>query len=104
MIRIITDSTSSIPSALREKLNISVLSLFVNHNGQEFVERTMDLDAFYADIHTMIDNIPTSSQPALSEIEKYFEETASAGDQVLGIFLSSKGSRRPPSFFLICPH
>lgn len=92
MIRVITDSTSSIPPALREQLNITVLSLFVNHDGKEFEERTMDLDAFYSDIYAMADNIPTSSQPALSEIEKTFEEAALAGDDVLGLFLSSKMS------------
>ena len=40
----------------------------------------------------MADNIPTSSQPALSEIERVFEDAAKAGDDVLGVFLSSKMS------------
>ncbi len=92
MIRVITDSTSSIPPALREKLNITVFSLFVNHDGKEYQERTMDLDEFYGRIDSMVDNIPTSSQPAVSEVEKTIEEAAVAGDEVLGVFLSSKMS------------
>lgn len=92
MIRVITDSTSSIPRSLREEYGIELFSLFVNHDGKEYEERSMDLDEFYADIYEMADNIPTSSQPALSEIERAFEDAAKAGDDVLGVFLSSKMS------------
>ncbi len=92
MIRVITDSTSSIPRSLREEHGIELFSLFVNHDGKEYKESSMDLDEFYADIYEMADNIPTSSQPALSEIERVFEDAAKAGDDVLGVFLSSKMS------------
>ena len=90
MIRVITDSTSSIPRSLREEHGIELFSLFVNHDGKEYKESSMDLDEFYADIYEMADNIPTSSQPALSEIERVFEDAAKAGDDVLGVFLSSE--------------
>ena len=51
MIRIITDSTSSLPKDLREKLGIHLLNLVVNRGGVGHVEGEMDLDAFYADIY-----------------------------------------------------
>ena len=49
----------------------------------------MDLDAFYADIYDMVDDIPTSSQPSQHLLEEVFEDAARAGDQVCGIFIST---------------
>lgn len=92
MIRIITDSTSSLPKDLREKLGIHLLNLVVNHGGVSHVEGEMDLDAFYADIYEMADDIPTSSQPSALSIEAALEEAAAAGDEVLGIFISGRMS------------
>lgn len=92
MIRIVTDSTSSIPLSLRDSHDVRVLSLFVNRDGVEYEESSMDLDSFYADIYDMIDSIPTSSQPALFEFESAFEQAAEANDDVIGLFLSSRMS------------
>ena len=74
MIHIITDSTSSLPKDLREKLGIHLLNLVVNRGGVSHVEGEMDLDAFYADIYEMADDIPTSSQPSALSIEAALEE------------------------------
>ena len=52
----------------------------------------MDLDAFYSEIEDMVDDIPTSSQPALAAVQAAFQESAEQGDEVLGVFLSSKMS------------
>ena len=41
MIRVITDSTSSIPRSLREEHGIELFSLFVNHDGKEYKESSM---------------------------------------------------------------
>jgi DegV family protein with EDD domain len=92
MIRIVTDSVSSIPHELAEQLDIQVVTLFVNRDGAEYEDATMDLDAFYADIYDMIDDIPTSSQPSQAEFESVFEKIAADGDELLGIFMSSKMS------------
>ena len=92
MIRILTDSTSSIPPQLRSDLGIDTISLHVNYNGQEFEEATMDLDAFYADIYDMKNNPPTSSQPSPAAISAYLEEAAAADDQVIATCLSSRMS------------
>lgn len=90
MIRIVTDSVASIPASIAAENDITVVSLYVNKDGQEYEDATMDLDAFYADISDMIDNIPTSSQPSQFELESVFEEAARAGDSVLGVFISSE--------------
>ena len=89
MIRIITDSVSSITQEMADKLNIEVVTLYVNRDGVEYEDATMDLDAFYADIYDMIDDIPTSSQPSQQLLEDVFEDAARAGDEVCGIFIST---------------
>ena len=89
MIRIITDSVSSITQEMAAQLDIQVVTLYVNRNGREYEDATMDLDAFYADIYDMVDDIPTSSQPSQHLLEEVFEDAARAGDQVCGIFIST---------------
>lgn len=98
MVRIITDSTSSIPQNIRAELGIEAASLIINRNGEELVELETDLDAFYKDIYEMADNIPTSSQPPLGKLREVVESIAKTGDEVLGIFISSKLSGTFESF------
>lgn len=92
MIKIVTDSVASIPAAVVRERGIEVVSLFVNRDGCEYRETDMDVDAFYGDIASMIDNPPTSSQPSQHGLETLFERAAEARDEVLGIFMSSKMS------------
>ena len=92
MIRLFTDSTASLPAEVLESGQVSVASLFVNHQGKEYEDARMDVDEFYSRIHTMVDDIPTSSQPPVGWFEQAFEQAARAGDSVLGVFISSKMS------------
>ena len=89
MIRIVTDSVASIPKEMASAVDVQVVTLYVNRDGVEYADAEMDLDAFYADIHDMVDDIPTSSQPSQHELEAVFEQAAQAGDEVIGIFISS---------------
>lgn len=89
MIKIITDSVASIPADMLEGKPVEVITLYVNRDGEEYADAAMDLDAFYADIYDMIDDLPTSSQPSQLAFEELFERSADAGDEVLGIFISS---------------
>ena len=79
MVRIITDSTSSIPQDIRAELGIEAASLIINRDGEELVESETDLDAFYKDIYEMADNIPTSSQPPLGKVREVVESIAKTG-------------------------
>lgn len=90
MIRIITDSVASIPADVAREHDITVATLYINRDGVEYEDATLDLDDFYSEIASMADNIPTSSQPSQLELETLFEEAAKAGDEVLGVFISSK--------------
>lgn len=101
MIRVITDSTSSIPADMREELGIEVLSLVINRGGRSYVEAETDLDAFYQDIYEMVDDIPTSSQPSPEEAKGLLERIQADGDEALGIFISSKMSGTFETFLRI---
>ena len=90
MVKIITDSVASIPADAAREAGIEVVTLFVNRDGTEYADAEMDLDAFYADIHEMADDLPTSSQPSQHALEEAFERAAQAGDEVLGVFISSE--------------
>ena len=92
MIRIVTDSTASIPNGVARANGISVVTMYVNYRGVEYEDATMDLDAFYKDIYEMIDDIPKSSQPSQGQLEAVFAKIAEDGDELLGIFMSSKMS------------
>lgn len=89
MIKILTDSVASIPADVARKAGIDVVTLYVNRDGRELADADIDLDAFYADIYDMVDDIPTSSQPSQHTLESVFEQAAQAGDEVLGIFIST---------------
>lgn len=89
MLRIITDSTASIPKDLRDAAGVAVASLYVRYDGEEHLETEMDIPAFYGTIASRIHDIPTSSQPSQHVFESFFEQAADAGDEVLGIFVSS---------------
>lgn len=92
LIRIVTDSLSGISADLAAKESIDVVTLYVNHNGQEFEDASMDIDGFYDELESMVDNIPTSSQPSQAVFEDLFAQAAAAGDEVLGIFTSGSHS------------
>ncbi|MCD8317111.1 MAG: DegV family protein [Eggerthellaceae bacterium] len=89
MIKIITDSVASIPADIAHDLNIEVITLYVSHNGREYEDSKLDLEAFYSDMDSMIQNMPTSSQPSQKSFEDSFAQAARNGDEVLGIFMSS---------------
>ena len=89
MIKVVTDSVASLPKDLVESEDIEVVSLYLNENGHEHVDATMDLDDFYTRIYDMADNPPTSSQPSQSVLEELFESFAKAGHEVLGIWIST---------------
>lgn len=89
MIRIITDSVASIPVEVAAEHGITVVPLFLHFDGVEHVETEMDIPAFYETLEERIDDIPTSSQPSAHLLEGLFEDAAQAGDDVVGVFLSS---------------
>lgn len=90
-IKIVTDSTSYIPQEFIDKYDIKVVSLNVITDGKSEKEVEIDAQVFYDRLATA-GEFPTSSQPAMDEFEALFEEPVKNGDEVLGIFISSKMS------------
>lgn len=87
-IRIVTDSTSYIPMELRNKYDISVVSLGISFGLETYDEEDMDYDTFY-DKMDKHEQLPTSSQPTPLRLYELFEQLVLAGDSIVGIFLSS---------------
>lgn len=89
MIKVMTDSVTSLPEDLVDLTNVEVVSLYLRYEGKEYEDATMDVDEFYRDIANMAGNPPTSSQPSPAHLEELFEECARKGEEVLGVWIST---------------
>lgn len=89
MVRIITDSTSDLPLAHQKSLKIDVLPLSV-HFGEEVFRDGVDITnaQFYARLAT-VETLPTTAQINPETFAALFQSYVDAGDQIVGIFLSS---------------
>lgn len=85
--KIVTDSTCYIPEDLLEEFDISVVSLNVLFKTESFRELDIDKSTFYEKMEAA-DEIPTSSQPSIKELQDIFEKYAKNNESVIGVFLS----------------
>lgn len=88
-IAIVTDSTAYIPKHVREELHIHMIPLNVilgNESYQEEVEITAE--DFYKKVREQ-EELAKTSQPAIGEFIKLFEELGKEYDAVISIHLSS---------------
>lgn len=90
-ISVITDSTSYIPENIRKKYDISTVSLSVNFESETYREEEIIESVFYSKMSKCA-TLPTSSQPTPDELCCAFQTHVSDGNEVVGIFLSSKMS------------
>lgn len=89
MIRLLTDSVASLPDDISSAEGIDVMSLYINGPEGEMAD-TMDATAgFYDRLPSLVDDLPTSSQPSQHALEDYFERAAQAGDEVMAVFVST---------------
>jgi len=86
-VKVLTDSTSYIPSALRQQLDIRVMSLQVTWGSESYREVELDNALFYP----MMDakGIPVSSLPTTGEMLGEMLGAVEAGFEVCGVFISS---------------
>ena len=90
-LHVVTDSTSYLPAADLARLGIAVVPLFVTDGDAVSAETDLDFADFYRRLEdTRV--LPTSSQPSLESLVAAFRRGAEAGDEVLGVFLSSRMS------------
>ena len=87
-IKIITDSTSYINADLKEKYDISIVSLSVIFKDEEFKEINIENETFYEKLGKNL-SIPTSSQPPLAEMYTILENQVIDNNEVVCIFMSS---------------
>mgnify|MGYP002536359090 FL=1 len=89
MIRILTDSASDILPAEAEQLGVTVIPLNVTLEDGTILRDGVDMTpSAYYEILAGCRKLPTTSQPSPELFENFFLETAAAGDEVIGIFLS----------------
>ena len=71
-IVIVTDSSASIPPGTRDGLNISVIPLWLNWDGENLRDGVdIDPPTFYRRLKGS-KTLPTSSQPSVREFENFF--------------------------------
>lgn len=85
---VVTDSTSYLPQELRDEFGIAVVSLAVNFSDGSYFEEEIEPGWFYEKMAST-GEVPTSSQPSVSSFVDAFEAAVAAGEEVVGIFLSS---------------
>ncbi len=90
-VTVITDSTSYLPLADRERYGIGVVPLSVSLDGIEYVEDTPIVAKFYGALAAS-KAFPTSSQPSVEALLTALETPVASGNEVLAIFLSSEMS------------
>jgi len=90
MIRIITDSTADLLPERIQQLGVEVLPLSVHFGGETYQDGVdMNPAQFYEKL-AGADTLPTTSQINPDVFVSVFEKHLEAGDQVLGIFISSE--------------
>jgi len=89
-IKIVTDSTADIPSALAKELGITVVPLYVRFGDETYRDRVdITEDEFYQRL--MNDPIhPSTSQPTPQDFANVYRELSQQADGIVSIHISSK--------------
>lgn len=89
-IRIVTDSTSDIPSEVARKLGISIVPLTVSF-GKKVYRDGIDLNAeeFYSKL-AQSEELPKTAQPSVGSFIDVYETLAPQDNEIISIHLSNK--------------
>ncbi len=91
-VAIVTDSTAYLPEELTRELQIKVLPLSIIWDGQSYLDGVDIQPAQFYERLQRSASLPTTSQVTTPAIQDAFETLLDQGNDVLGIFLSSKFS------------
>jgi len=87
---VVTDSTAYLPPDLTQRHGIQVAPLYVNWDGQTYRDGVdITLADFYARLKTS-KSMPSTSQTTPDDFSKIFSPILAGGNEVLGVFISSK--------------
>lgn len=87
-VRVITDSTSNVFGSDRAELGIGVVQMTVTYGGVTRDEDDVDPTDLYRHMRET-GEFQTSSQPSVAAMVEALERLVAAGDEVVGVFVSS---------------
>lgn len=91
-VALVTDSTTYLPTEYLDKYAIHVVPAVVILSGEELRDGIdIQPDEFYTRLGTAKE-MPSTSQPSPSAVKEVFEKLLAEGNDILGIFISSKFS------------
>ena len=90
MVRIITDSTSDLSPDWQKRIDVEVLPLTVRFGSQCYLDGVDLTHAEFYDKLASAQALPTTAQPNLVDMASLFQRYRAAGDEVVGIFISSE--------------
>lgn len=89
-LKVITDSSTSVPSQYLDRLGIIEVQASVNFGNESFLRSELSLDAFYARLATT-DRLPTTSQPVPGLfLDAYARAAAEGADEVIAVCVAGK--------------
>ena len=91
-IKIIVDSTSDIPTELIKKFGVDVVPLTVNFDDNCYLDKIEITSQEFFKRLSEAENLPTTSQASPGQFMEVFEKALADGNEILGIFISSKFS------------
>lgn len=89
-IRIVTDSTSDIPIEKQKELGIDIVSLSVIFDSSKYTDGVDLKPKEFYEMLGRAEHLPTTSQVNPDGFHDLFKNYIDAGDDVIGIFISSK--------------
>lgn len=88
-VKVISDSTSYLPKAVRDELDIGIAPVRVLLDGVEYPDDAEDCEPFFRALEAS-SAMPTTSQPTVGELATLMEERVAAGHDVAGVFISDR--------------
>jgi len=90
-VRVVTDSSASVPDEYLARLGIGEALATVNFGSESyFAKAETPLETFYRRLETA-DKLPTTSQPAPEQFAQAYERAAAAGaDEIVAVCVSSQ--------------
>jgi DegV family protein with EDD domain len=89
-VRVVTDSTSDVPQAVVDELDICVVPAYVQVGGRSYRDR-VDLrrEDFYEQLPAMRE-IPTTAAPPIDDFVHAYRSCADATDEIVAVLVSEK--------------
>lgn len=88
-IKIITDTTSDVPYEKQKELDIEILPLKVLFGEEEYIPNVNLTTAEFYEKLAQFEGLPKTQQISPAQFQEIFKKHLDAGDEVIGLFISS---------------